>query len=100
VRLALTLMIACLGSVAAAQYPYQYSYPYRMDWYNQQWALRNQQEFVRKWPDQSGYYYVPPPTGNPGFDVHQQRVHKYEHWRRTRPPTRPGIGNFSPMGQW
>lgn len=79
-RTMMTLALLLIGSAAHAQYPYQYAYPYRMDWYNRQWALRNEQEFVRRMPDFNTYrpYYPPASSGNRGYDTYERFMDRYE----------------------
>lgn len=58
-RLTLTLLFAVCAGTAMAQGPYvyppQYSYPMRLNWSYQAWALSNDSEFVRRLPDHNDY---------------------------------------------
>ena len=47
----LVLTLCIFASSAHAQYPYQYSYPTRLGWSYQAWALANDTEYVRRLPD-------------------------------------------------
>ena len=47
----LVLTLCSFAASARAQYPYQYSYPTRLGWSYQAWALANDTEYVRRLPD-------------------------------------------------
>jgi hypothetical protein len=54
-RTSLALALLLIGSVAHAQHPMNYSYPMRLGWGYQAWALANESEFVRRLPDHNDF---------------------------------------------
>jgi hypothetical protein len=100
-RLTLTLLFAtCAGSALALEpyvYPQQYSYPMRLNWSYQAWALSNESEFVRKLPDHNDadhrrmrYWQSIESAARVSRDIEEAKLLKQQRKQRMYEPLYPG----------